>query len=212
MSRTAMCSACRCCATSRERRPTSTTARSSASTTRCASWRACSWGARSTRRRSPTSSRSSARLRVRCLRTMLRRDCVPSCSLHGDALVVVCVLADFLEAEPLVEAPRYLVWRLEVELAGDERDAGLAREGEHIEIKRGRESLAALGRRHDHPVDVDERRVALAEPAVVRAVVARAFAECEEEGGDTRVAGDQAVIGRPAVQALEARLAHRTQE
>src|SRR5438876_1309475 len=64
----------------------------------------------------------------------------------------------------------------------------------------------------DDAVDVDKACIARAEPPVVRAVVARAFAEGEQERRDLPLGLDHAVIGRPRMQLIEARRVHRAEE
>src|SRR5216117_933570 len=64
----------------------------------------------------------------------------------------------------------------------------------------------------DYAVDIDEACITRGEPAVIRAVVARAFAEGEQERRDLSLHLHHAVIGRPRMQLVEARGAHRAQE
>jgi len=81
-----------------------------------------------------------------------------------------------------------------------------------IVVEHRAESAAAMRRRDDDAVDVEEMRIALDEPEIVRAVVRRAFAEREQERGDFAVDLDDFVICRRSMQCIETLGRQRAQE
>ena len=93
-------------------------------------------------------------------------------------------VAHFGEPERCMEGVRCRVGRLGVHFAHDKvmaRGGGIA---EKILVQAVRQAALAHGRGDDDAVDIDEARIARAEPEVVGAVVVGVLVEGDEEGGD----------------------------
>jgi hypothetical protein len=74
----------------------------------------------------------------------------------------------------------------------------------HVGVERPAEAAAAAAAGDHDAVDVEEARVALAEPGVVPAVVLRVRAEPDQEAGKAAVAFGDADLFRGADEATEA--------
>ena len=102
-------------------------------------------------------------------------------------------MSDLDEAEGRMEGIGGRIGRVGVHFAHDAVMAGVLGDTKQVLVQAVRQAALAQGRSDDDAVDIDEARIAFAEPEVVRAVVVGVLVEGEEEGGD--VAGAAGVEG-----------------
>jgi hypothetical protein len=119
--------------------------------------------------------------------------------------------ADFAKTQLGVEALRRRVGRLDIELAGDPRHRVAPRQRIDLAVEpaAGATRLRAAG--HHDAIDIQEARIALRKPAVVRTVVVRAFAEREQERRDPAIVLDHPMQRRLRMQPRQPRIIERTQ-
>src|SRR5690348_13996423 len=118
----------------------------------------------------------------------------------------------FAETEARMEFVRYRIGRIDVEFAVHACGMRSRGENENLLVQLNPESAAARGSGDDNAVNVQKLRVMRAEPAVIRAVVVRAFAERKQERGDGAFDFHDTVIRGLRVQMAQAQGVHRTGE
>src|SRR6185312_935486 len=115
---------------------------------------------------------------------------------HAPPVLGHDLLTDFIEAAGAVEEHRDIVARLQEHLAGQHRRARLG-ETLHVAVEHAAQTMAAVAVADHHAIDVDEARVAFAEPAEVGTGVLGVFAERDQETRQATFDFGHAEIVRP---------------
>src|SRR5689334_20964522 len=109
-------------------------------------------------------------------------------------------MADFGEAECGMKRIRFRIRWTAVDFANHAFVSRLGSLCEQVAVERSRQSAAACGGGDHHPIDIDEARIARAEPEKVRTVVGRILIECQQEGIESANASREERVGNEMLQ------------